>query len=813
MEGIWAVARARVRRRWLGLIGLGLLAGIVGGLSTAAVAGERRTVTVARRLIAATDAQDAVLSLNDLTGDRSAVSKQAARIERTIRAQPGVEAVWPVGSYIGRTAHSKDWYYPLAGDTSSGFYHRIVAKGRSVDPSKPDEVMVSEQTAANSHLRVGSTIHMDFYGWGQADDVADGVEERPDGARDVRLRVVGVIRDPFDIGAGTTNRFMVASPAFARRWGDRIVRDPGFAVRLRDGTAGIPRFVAGVTKRNPTLVQVHTNLDGIESNRSAEHVARLSIILLAVVLGLLGVFVVGQAVRRHLSLEGDEDATLEALGFTRPDRVVAASITAMVAAGASAVGVAVVSVAASPLFPLGRPRRLEPAPGMDVNVAVIAIGAAVTALVVCVAFALSSAISGSTRRSATRMPLAAVGGLAAIARPTLLFGTRLAVAPSSRRAGVGVRSAVLGAVVGITGAVAAVTFGASIHLLLGSSSHYGVRYHLSIESPTDALARAPRPPDASIPPQQGITDRSREIARDRRVDAVAIQGSARIAVDGRPAMAVSMAPVKGRVRPVVRSGRAPVGHDEIALGPKVARELDVSLGDRVTVGGDHRSRSMVVVGTVLDSTTTTPDHAEGALLPDRSLREVTGSARDPEGSDYYQVILVRFRNGADVPAATRALDRRYPYGIMDESYATPPPALLNIQDVQAIPLMLAVFFAGLVFVALGNGLVVAGRRHRRQFGIVRSLGFTAGQVRATMRALAATLAVAALAIGLPLGLGVGVWLWSVLSAQLDVGLWVGWPWVPIAVGAPAVLAVAAVAAAWPARAANAEPAAEILRTE
>ena len=49
MEGIWAVARARVRRRWLGLIGLGLLAGIVGGLSTAAVAGERRTVTVGAR--------------------------------------------------------------------------------------------------------------------------------------------------------------------------------------------------------------------------------------------------------------------------------------------------------------------------------------------------------------------------------------------------------------------------------------------------------------------------------------------------------------------------------------------------------------------------------------------------------------------------------------------------------------------------------------------------------------------------------------------------------------------------------------------
>ena len=48
------MARARLRRRWFGLLAIGLLAGVVGGLSTGAVAGERRTVTVAPRLIDAT---------------------------------------------------------------------------------------------------------------------------------------------------------------------------------------------------------------------------------------------------------------------------------------------------------------------------------------------------------------------------------------------------------------------------------------------------------------------------------------------------------------------------------------------------------------------------------------------------------------------------------------------------------------------------------------------------------------------------------------------------------------------------------------
>ena len=78
MEGIWAVARARLRRRWLGLVALGVLAGVVGGMSTAAVAGERRTVTVAPRLIQATRAHDAIITANAIGPDQADNDAKAA---------------------------------------------------------------------------------------------------------------------------------------------------------------------------------------------------------------------------------------------------------------------------------------------------------------------------------------------------------------------------------------------------------------------------------------------------------------------------------------------------------------------------------------------------------------------------------------------------------------------------------------------------------------------------------------------------------------------------------------------------------------
>ena len=54
-------AGTELRRRWLALVALGLLAGISAGLATAAVAGARRTDTAWERLREVTHASDAIV--------------------------------------------------------------------------------------------------------------------------------------------------------------------------------------------------------------------------------------------------------------------------------------------------------------------------------------------------------------------------------------------------------------------------------------------------------------------------------------------------------------------------------------------------------------------------------------------------------------------------------------------------------------------------------------------------------------------------------------------------------------------------------
>jgi ABC-type lipoprotein release transport system permease subunit len=816
MDGIWAVARARLRRRWRGLVALGLLAGVVGGMATAAVAGERRTMTVAPRLIAATRAHDVLLTVNTLEPDLEKVEQSKADLLAAIKAQPGVRAVWPAATYIGRTKVSKDWYYPIAGATRRPLYRPILVAGRLPDPAAPDEVALTAQTAANTHLRVGSVIEMDFYAHteSQISEVMKGTELRPAGKENVRLRVVGVLSDPFDIAPAATSRFMLATPAFAKEWGPELLHQPGFAVNLDDGTAGIERFVAGVEKRverehgaDPTAIRPQTNLDALRSSESAEGVARTTLLLLAGIVALLGAFAVGQATRRHLSLDHGEGRTLEALGFTRRDRVAAVALPGVLAAVVGAGTAVLVAYLLSPIFPLGRPRRLEPDPGLRFDALVVVGGAAITALVVVGTFAV---LAGASRRAAPapgRGRLRWLPLLIAGAPATVVLGTRLAFEPVAGRRVIGTRSAMVGAAVGVVGAVAALTFAGSFHRLVSASPNWGADYHLSIETPSNALAAES---SGSDHPQQGILQRSAEIAADPRVEAVAMQASAWIAIDGQPTMSTAISNVRGRIRPVVRTGRVPVGADEIALGPALARRLRVTLGDRVQVRAGGNRASMVVVGTVLDSSSVTPDYADGALVASERLQKLTDDQPD---AGYYQVILVRFGPGVDVAAATRAFDRRFPWGIMDESTPAVPPSLQNIADVQAVPVLLAVFFGGLVVLALANGLVVAGRRQRHQFGVVRSMGFTRGQVRATMAAMALSLGGVALALGVPLGLGVGVWVWSALSSQLDVAVTIAWPLLALAVVVPAVLAVAVVASTWPARGANVESAASILRTE
>jgi len=97
------------------------------------------------------------------------------------------------------------------------------------------------------------------------------------------------------------------------------------------------------------------------------------------------------------------------------------------------------------------------------------------------------------------------------------------------------------------------------------------------------------------------------------------------------------------------------------------------------------------------------------------------------------------------------------------------------------------------------------RRRRRDFAILRALGFTSWQVRGTLCWQALTLAGIALLIGVPAGIACGRLCWQVFAHQLGITPVVAVPLAVLAVMAAGWLAAAAVIAALPSEAATRNP--------
>ena len=91
MGGVGLLVRAELRRRWLALVLIGLLAGAVGAAVVTSVAGARRSETAYDRLAELTGQPDATL-----------ISLVGPNLVEESLASPEVEAAWPFRSSIGQ---------------------------------------------------------------------------------------------------------------------------------------------------------------------------------------------------------------------------------------------------------------------------------------------------------------------------------------------------------------------------------------------------------------------------------------------------------------------------------------------------------------------------------------------------------------------------------------------------------------------------------------------------------------------------------------------------------------------------------------
>jgi len=454
-----------------------------------------------------------------------------------------------------------------------------------------------------------------------------------------------------------------------------------------------------------------------------------------------------------------------------------------VAGAALAVGLAVL---ASPLFPIGLAQAAEPAPGLDVNLALVGAGFVAVSLLVLLAGAISSwraargGAGGDAPAGVRRArPRAMVRFLQ---RSALPLPAALGVRQTLERGGAGgggtavpVWTTAVAASIAIATLVTAATFGASLNHLLDSPRLYGWSW--------DAQVGGQGYPDVGDQIGTGLT-------ANPAVSDLAIGTIIEIDVEGVRVAAFAMGPVKGAVPPALLSGRAPAGPGEIVLGSTTLAQVGAGVGDSVDVRVGDQTQPFEVVGrAVFTNIGDSGQLGRGAFLSlaalDRSLPDAT-----------HNVMLVRLAPESDRDAVLSRIHRAFaPLPVL---VASLPTDLISFGRVDDLPLLVAAVLGAMAAAVLAHTLVTAIHRRRRELAILKTLGFRRRQVAGTIAGQATTLAIIALAVGIPLGIIIGRTAWSRFAAAQGISSAPTVDGVVIALFVPAIILAALVVAAIPA---------------
>jgi hypothetical protein len=799
--------RSLLRRKVAGTIAVALLVGIGGAAVLGAFAGARRTDSAYPRLVS-----------TERIGDLNVGTQGVGVVPPgPIRSLPNVESADAYRMFIlaGRHGHEpivfqRDLGAATAlGSPSSRPLYRTekvqVLEGRLPNPARVDEGMVNEIFAENSGLGVGDTYDAYLY---KIQDVLPIADRARASGRDptdaelrplmtpVRFHITGLARTNGDIVVNEqdSNDTIFATPAFVRRYGSRAFIG-GVSVTLRDPARDTASFERALRRQFPDL-----NLDVQATTTQIATFARVvgpygdALRLFALVAAIAGLFVVGQALARLISSDSADLETLAALGGTRRQRVLTCSLRSVVAVVVGTCVAVVIATALSPLFPVGRARDAEPAPGLRFDMPVLVLGAlAMTALLLGIVVVTAYARvrrDALSREGAPFTPSRVAASLARARAPVgAVTGVRFAVQRDRRAAG----SSLVGTLVGLVAAIVAITtalvFAANLDDLVTSPTRYGWTWDVLIDSFNQEIS-----PDLA----------HRAIA-DRDLAAIATGSRASLAIAGHSIPAYGFRQLRGRVPLAVTRGRMPRGAHEIALGAETLRAVGKDVGDTLSVptAAGAPLRTKIVGQVLLPSLTVTGTSglAEGAVLDAAAMEK-----RDPSAVPAF--FLVDLSPGASV----RGVAARY--GREANTFgARRPGDVLAYGHVRSTPLLLAGLLGVLGAGVLAHLLVTSIRSRRRDLAVLKTLGFTRRQIATTVAWLATTLVGLAVLFGIPLGLVAGRWMWRSFADDLGLASEVALPVLALVVLVAAALVLANLVAALPARAAAGTRPAVVLRSE
>jgi ABC-type lipoprotein release transport system permease subunit len=797
MAAVLLRARADLRNRWRAWLGLALLVGLFAGAVIAAAAGARRTDTAYPRLLRSAKAPD-VMVFSEVGGDSTFAKIPPAELARL----PEVAEVGTGASLAVVRPAAVTVIVPADATIGSTMFRRKMLAGRQPRADRADEMSISFVLAQARHLGVGDRL--------QVDVAAPSPSGQP-ATRTFTFHIVGVDAAPseFPPQHGTGVQAAWATPAFYKAQSSDTLSYGLTAIRLRRGPRDLPAVHAAIERLSGGKpVQAFVLADQAANTQRSIHLQAAALWVLGGLLGLAAALVLTQLLVRQSSLEASEYPSLRALGMSSGELWAVGMARALAVGGVGAALAVVVACLLSPALPVGLARTAEPRPGFAFDSTALGLGALATFTFVALAatvpalraarFATRGAPAADTGGGSSRSLV--VGFLSRVAvPPSVTTGVRFALEPGRGRNAVPVRSAIAGAVVGVTALAAALAFTTSIGHLLDSPRLYGVTW--------DARETSIAGPD--------VTPGVPALQSDRRVSALSIGYSGvpltigRVRVDG-----LAMDVVKGTTMlPVAVEGRRPAKPDEIMLGSKTLSELHAHVGStvRVSVASSGSSASFRVVGRgVFPSLSDALGLGQGAATSVRGLTRGLGPGVTPPPAGE---ALVRFGAGVDKTRAIAELDRSASAAGAAVLPPDKPDDLVNFGRVKNLPGVLGALVGGLAVATLAHLLVTSTRRRRHDLAILKILGFAPADVRRAVAWQATTLAVLAVVVGVPLGIGVGRWAWLLFAHQLGIVAAPSVSLVAVVGLIAATVVVANLAAALPGRAAARLHPARVLRSE
>jgi hypothetical protein len=836
MRAAFYLSRSTARRSWRAGLAVALIGGLLGAVALGALAGARRTASAYGRYLASSKASDAFVNVPGILPGMPRI-----RPVTLISRLPGIAGS---AAYVGLAAspvfHGRvdDSFLTngltgsLAGQHFTSDYfgqdRMTVLAGRLPRTGATGQIVLSPQLAHQFGVWVGGKVTYFFSN-----------AYSPAGTRSIRrtYRVTAIVDIPPVLVDQSDQQNAGLLPPGATRQLLAYYQYAGVGVRLDRGTAGIPdlqhhlAMLASTLERQVTRA-AHQKLPSFSFDISRSDVihsrVQQAIRPQAVALAAFGgiaamamLVLVGQGLAQILSRSRPDIAVAQALGASRAQAAMAASLPGALAVAGGTILAVAGAIALSPLAPVGQVRQFDPARGAAADGLVLGVGSVLLAaalaglLAVMARRAVQHSAEPAARRPSVIAQAAASAGLPAFA----VMGSRNAMESGSGPRSVPVRAALAGSVAAVTAVVAAVVFGTSLTGLTSHPERYGWNWDLVIQT------------------EGGYGDFTRGVMDHLVGSQPTVAGWSSFAfsqlpVDGRVVPVVGLQRHRGSVEPPTTSGRPMTGNGQIELGAVTLRELGKKIGDTVLAGVRPYRRPLTIVGTVTLPSfgVAVADHVSlgrGAMLSEQALLTALGlSTGQPQSASQESraaesAVAIDLLPGTS-PAQRAQLVREITSANPDQTpggtYELPrsralAEAVVNAAQMGGQPLTLALALAAAAVLSLALTVLTSVRRRRRELALVKTLGMTRRQVRAIVAWQTTMTLVIAIVVGTPLGIAAGRWAWRTFAGSLGVAPVTVVPMLLLAAGGTALIVAGNLLASGPAAIAARTAPASALRAE